>query len=109
MGMMTMDLAQQRIEEKLRAMRPKFIAQVTDRLARLEDLREVYLALPEDDEVREELVYGAHKLAGVAGMFGAPELGVLARAAEIALGSDAPDALDRLDDLLGEMALIASD
>ena len=31
MGMMTMDLAQQRIEEKLRAMRPKFVAQVTDR------------------------------------------------------------------------------
>ncbi|GHE00070.1 hypothetical protein U879_10030 [Defluviimonas sp. 20V17] len=109
MNMMTMDLAQQRIEEKLRAMRPKFVAQVTDRLARLEDLREVYCALPEDDEVREELVYGAHKLAGVAGMFGAPELGDLARAAEIALAGKAPDALDRLDDLLGEMALIASE
>lgn len=101
--------AQAALAAKLQAMRPRFVAQVTERLFRLEDLRDAYEADPDNDAVRGELVHGAHKLAGVAGMFGAADLGELAREAEIALAERAPEGLDRLDELLGEMALIATE
>ena len=109
MAAVSMDVAQQQLAEKLRAMRPKFVAQVSQRLDLLEELRDRFEADPGNDAVREELVYGAHKLAGVAGMFGAADLGEVARYAETALGENSPDALDLLDDLLGEMALIAGE
>lgn len=103
------DEAQRAMAAKLQAMRPRFVAQVTERLFRLEDLRDAHEADPGNDAIRAELVQGAHKLAGVAGMFGAADLGDLARETEKALGARAVEGLDRLDELLGEMALIATE
>ncbi|WP_158243228.1 Hpt domain-containing protein [Acidimangrovimonas sediminis] len=109
MGMVAPDAAQRAMEAKLQAMRPKFVAQVTQRLFALEDLRDMHEADPGDERIRAELIHGAHKLAGIAGMFGEPDLGELARVTENALGQHDPEALDRLDELLGEMAIIATE
>lgn len=109
MGAVAMDVAQRQLAERLMAMRPKFVAQISLRLDLLEDLRDRFEANRADDAVRKELLYGAHKLAGVASMFGAHDLGEIARYAEVALEKNSEDALDLLDDLLGEMALIAED
>ena len=54
--------AQAALAAKLQAMRPRFVAQVTERLFRLEDLRDAYEADPDNDAVRGELVHGAHSL-----------------------------------------------
>lgn len=108
MGAVAMDLAQQQIAAKLLELRPKFISQITQRLERLEGLRDRFEMDPDDGSIREELVQGAHKIAGVAGMFGEADLGEIARYAEIAMAQQTEDALDLFDDLLGEMALIVA-
>ena len=108
MGMVSLEAAEQAMAAKLLAMRPKFVAQVTERLFRLEDLRDAHEEAPDDAAIRDELVQGTHRLAGISGMFGEAELGELAREAEIALTRNDPGALDLLDELLGEMAIIAS-
>lgn len=54
---------------------------------------------------RQELAERAHKLAGIAGMFGQPAIGAAALALEEAVetGSDPQPAATRLIDLLGAL------
>lgn len=111
--------AQAVLQAKLQAMRPRFVAAVTERLGMLEALRDRLDVEPEDGDAIAALTHGAHKLAGVAGMFGAEDLGDCARDAETALEAlmaadevdeeQYSDALDLVDDLLGEMALIVNE
>lgn len=114
MVMVAVDAMQRAMEEKLLAMRPRFLAQISQRLDQMEELRDIFAEAPGPGPEAEGLCQAAHKLAGVAGMFGAEELGELARFAEDALMMLAQgdsrvspeEALMLVDDVLGEMALI---
>lgn len=110
-----MNDAREALEARLRAMRPRFVATLRERLEQLEALCDRFEAAPDDGTTIEDMTHGAHKIAGVAGMFGAPDLGDCARIAEEAMVklSRKPadtdlrsDALSLFEDLLGEMAQI---
>lgn len=107
--------AQAFVEKQLAMVRPRFLATLSERLDRMEGLRDI---LDEDRRRREPLLLiraDAHKTVGVAATLGYPELGRIAREAEAALdrflADDAErecddDLLSAIDSLLGEMALI---
>lgn len=83
------------LEAKLAELRSKLTARLADEHAAFVRL------LAEND--RDEMVVRAHRLAGIAGMLGAPEVGELARALEESplMGTDFAEKADRLIMLLG--------
>lgn len=82
-------------EAKLAELRSKLTA-------RLVDEHTAFVRLLAENG-REEMLVRAHKLAGIAGMLGAPEVGELARALDEATvtGADFAEKADQLITLLG--------
>ena len=107
--------SQNLVDMQLDVIRTRFIAALTERLDRMERWRDI---VDEDRKCREPLMsirMDAHKTVGVAKTLGFPELGSLAREVETALDgfleTDASWACDdillsKIDDMLGEMALV---
>jgi HPt (histidine-containing phosphotransfer) domain-containing protein len=73
---------------------------VEERLALLDRAAAMAEAGTLSDELRKEACGTAHKLAGSLGMYGFDEGTRIARAMEVLLGEDAPDAV-----LLGDLAI----
>ncbi|THD76559.1 hypothetical protein E7681_01570 [Thalassobius vesicularis] len=97
---------------KLAEMRPRFAATLVERLDHMEEMRDSPTLETNPAEAMELFKHYAHKTAGMAATMGFPELGELSFAAEAAVNSflrresGIGPALDAVDDMLGEMALI---
>lgn len=97
---------------KLAEMRPRFAATLVERLTHMEEMRDSPTLETNPAEAMELFKHYAHKTAGMAATMGFPELGELSFAAEAAVNgfirreSGIGPALDAVDDMLGEMALI---
>lgn len=100
---------------KLAEMRPRFAATLAQRLEEMEDTRDSNMILIDPARAMGLFRHYAHKTAGLAATMGFPDLGVLCFAAESAVNrymnnpALLPIALDAVDDMLGEMALIVND
>ncbi|MBA84689.1 Hpt domain-containing protein [Thalassobius sp. S69A] len=100
---------------KLAEMRPRFAAALTERLDHMEALRDSPTLQSAPADAMEIFRHYAHKTAGMAATMGFPELGELCFAAEVALTrqtqkqASLEEALEAVDDMLGEMALIVHD
>lgn len=100
---------------KLAEMRPRFTATLAQRLEEMEDIRDSDIVLIDPARAMDMFRHYAHKTAGLAATMGFPDLGVLCFAAETAINRYVhnpallPVALDAVDDMLGEMALIVHD
>ncbi|MDF1802410.1 Hpt domain-containing protein [Thalassovita sp.] len=99
-------------QAKLAEMRPRFAATLGDRLDHMEELRDSDTLNTAPADAMEVFRHYAHKTAGMAATMGFPELGELCFAAEMAVNRymenpvELPTALNAVDDMLGEMALI---
>lgn len=101
---------------KLNEIRPKFLAQVLQRLDRFDEIRDELETSRNLDAQVAEIRMGVHKTVGLAGSLGFDDLGQLSAQVETALidlgengGITGPlpaEVLALLDDLLGEMALV---
>lgn len=100
---------------KLAEMRPRFAATLVQRLEHMEELRDSPDLHQNPADAIEMFRHYAHKTAGMASTMGFPELGELCFAAETAVTRycdrqlSLEQALDTVDDMLGEMALIVDD
>jgi uncharacterized protein (DUF169 family) len=103
---------------KLAEMRPRFAATLVQRLTEMEDMRDSDTLLADPAQAMELFRHYAHKTAGMAATMGFPDLGEVSFAAEAAVNRylenpENPEnlsvALDAVDDMLGEMALIVHD
>ncbi|WP_185958992.1 Hpt domain-containing protein [Thalassovita litoralis] len=100
---------------KLAEMRPGFAATLARRLTRMEQVRDSDVLLSSPAQAMDLFRHYAHKTAGMAATMGFPELGELSFAAEAAVTrymenpAHLAAALDAVDDMLGEMALIVHD
>lgn len=100
---------------KLAEMQPRFAAALLERLDHMEELRDSPTLQSSPADAMEVFRHYAHKTAGMAATMGFPELGELCFAAEVAVTRQAQqqtsleDALEAVDDMLGEMALIVHD
>ncbi|GHC09267.1 MULTISPECIES: Hpt domain-containing protein [Gemmobacter] len=102
------------IARKIAEIRPRFLADLSARLDRFDALRDEIDSAADARPLLDELMQGAHRIAGLAATMGFGDLGQLSRQTELAIQSHRstsalrPPAalLDEIDDLLGEMALI---
>ena len=101
---------------KLSEMRPRFTAALAGRLEEMETVRDSETLYQDLGNAIELFRYNAHKTAGMAATMGFHELGLLCQQAEAAINllMSAPEqmesrvegALNAVDDMLGEMALV---
>ena len=103
------------IARKIAEIRPRFLLELSQRLDRLEEIRDALETAPDIVPLLGEIELGAHKTVGLATTLGFPDLGNLAHDAEMVVRRIAkagngtrPNAqdLERIDLMLGEMALI---
>lgn len=104
------------IETKLEQMRPRFLSAISGRLVQIETLRDGPKLDQDPLGVLQTIRAIAHKIIGMAEPMGYQDLGDLCRKAQSAidalLESNEPDhpqfvaALNAIDDMLGEMALL---
>lgn len=108
---------EQMLQSRIQQIRPRFLAALSERLDRLEVLRDSFDDTPPEAETLEEIRFGAHKTAGTAAPLGFKELGELASQCEQMIdaylaGNATSPKLDRvtatIDDMLGEMALVVT-
>lgn len=101
------------IARKIAEIRPRFLLELSQRLDRLEEIRDVLETAPDIVPLLGEIELGAHKTVGLATTLGFPDLGNLAHDAEMVVRRIAkagngtrPNAqdLERIDLMLGEMA-----
>lgn len=104
----------QAIAQKLAEIRPRFLAVLSQRLDRFEEIRDL-LDTADITPLLEELRAGAHSTVGLAATLGFGDLGALAQKVELHANSilqtgnptaSLPEFLACFDDLLGEMSLV---
>lgn len=102
------------LSQKIAEIRPRFLAELSMRLDLFDALRDQIEAASDARPLLDELMYGAHRIAGLAATLGFGDLGDLSRRAEAAIRDSAAtgatrassEVLNRIDDFLGEMALL---
>lgn len=119
------------LAQKIAEIRPRFLLILSERLERLEEVRDHLETAPDVLPLLEEIRSGAHRTAGLAATLGFRDLGSLSKEVDVMLYqmchrmghsigqstgqsrgktiphmSITPDVLDRIDSLLGEMALV---
>ena len=104
------------IERKIDELRPRFLAMLSARLDRFEQIRDALATSDDPTPLLDELRVGTHRIVGLAATLGFADLGRLAQFVELTIlrMSESPpsdqncaDLFDALDVLLGEMALLA--
>lgn len=103
---------------KIQELRPRFLALMSERLDRFEEIRDQLEGVQDPTALLDEIRFGAHRMVGLAATLGFVDLGTLSQRAELAILARAtakdkrwPDAelLTCLDVMMGEMALLLED